>query len=97
MIFNNFFYYVVESAQFVERLTKGYAGGNKSTDNSLIIGDKKDQILNNWINTPTLPSYILPSEVPNWPRLSHEEAHNVVNKQASAKFANDGWFFSEHL
>jgi hypothetical protein len=97
--YDKFIYCLTYKTQFAERLTKGFTGGNYSTDGNWVIGDKGSTTdMNMWCTYDD-------SLVPQWMKdlgvteccLTHELAQSIVNTLASAEGASDGWYFNEDI
>ena len=81
-----------------ERLSAGFTQGNPSTDGTLIIGNKGNEIDDICPLCPTdtpLPSYVTEEEAVGWPNnMTCAVACLIIGKIASADGASDGftWF-----
>jgi len=72
---NNYIYPVwsTDATSVTERAEAGYVGGKRSSDGTMIMGDKQDQDEPTMTNPPAKPSYFVET-VANWPYLTHTEA-----------------------
>lgn len=68
-------YHAIGSAQFAERLTKGFKGGNYSENGTYVIGDKGDNESLSWVIPIPRPNHISAEDAPNWPELTEDEAY----------------------
>jgi len=96
MKFNDFNYCLCPMSQKALRDSKGFSGGNISTDGKWIIGDKKTKEMFGWVNfdPEIIPQYMKDLGIKHC-CLSHELAHKLVRVMASKKGASDGWYFFE--
>ncbi len=94
MGYNNYVYTVIKAGATSEafKTDNGYPPSRKSTDETIEIVDKQDQVKLTLTKelTPEKPLYVL-EDFPEWPYLSHQEALTLVSYQASAKGESDGF------
>jgi len=89
---NNFKYrFCKASEQSLRASTEGgYAGGNFSADNLLVVGDKGDQDTSlGALSTPVKPSWM--GALPDWPFASHAEVLIEIVKVETSEGAKDRW------
>ena len=68
--------------------------GNWSADGKLCVVDLADSNGAVCTMSPSKPSYATET-FPNWPKLSWEEARQLISHEASSEGGSDGWHFPE--
>ena len=68
-------YIAIGSAQFAERATKGFIGGNYSNDGSYVITENLPGEDYSWVDTISRPGSIPQESAPNWQQMTEEEAY----------------------
>ena len=78
-----------------QRDADGFTGGNVSTDGNWIIGDLGNDKMHMvaGFDADNLPQYAKDLGITKC-CLSHEEALNLVNSEATSDGASDGWKFT---
>tara|TARA_R100001244_G_C5133792_1_gene126406 strand:+ start:285 stop:545 length:261 start_codon:yes stop_codon:yes gene_type:complete len=75
-------YCLIYKDQFAEMATKGFKGGNYSTDGNWVLGDKADQDMNMWCEyrEDKMPQFMKDLGI-NSCCLTHEKAIELVNNE----------------
>ncbi|GAG26386.1 unnamed protein product [marine sediment metagenome] len=86
---NGYVYTVYKVSESAEVASEGFMINEVSTDGLLVVVDKCSAVEPTVTSAPSKPSYV--TGMSNWPHLSHSEARQLIDYQATTGGGSNGW------
>jgi hypothetical protein len=93
---NNYNYWVIQNTEEgrAEAESKGFPIGCVSGDGLLMVVDRNSTEDETWVNVASKPAYVT-EPMSNFPKLTRDEAHTLVNYVSTSEGSSDGWYFTD--